>query len=54
MIELSGEEWKTVRKALQVLQRAHMIVETVEGTEDYTTKLDELILKIRVAEETGD
>lgn len=51
MIDLSSDEWKVVRKALQVLQRAHMVAETYEGTDDHKTKLDELIEKVRQNEE---
>ena len=54
MIEFTPNELKLIRKALQCVSMAHMIVETAEGTEDYTTKLDELIRKIRDVEETGD
>lgn len=49
--ELTQEEWKIVRKALQCVQMAHSIVETAEGTLDRDTPVDDLIRKCRAFEE---
>ena len=51
--EITQDEWKLIRKALQVLQMAHTIVETAEDTTDRDTPIDELIRKVRAYEE-GD
>lgn len=51
MIDLSHDELKLVRKALQCVQMAHSVVETAEGTLDRETPVDELIRKIREEEE---
>ena len=49
--ELTQEEWKIIRKALQCVSTAHSIVETAEGTDDRETPVDALIRKCRACEE---
>lgn len=51
MIDLSHDELKLIRKALQCVQMAHSVVETAEGTSDRETPVDALIRKIREEEE---
>ena len=51
MIDLSHDELKLIRKALQCVQMAHMVTETAEGTSDRDTPVDGLIRKIRETEE---
>lgn len=49
--EITQDEWKLIRKALQQLAIAHSIVETAEDTSDRETPIDALIRKIRTLEE---
>lgn len=51
MIDLSRDELKLIRKALQCVSLAHTLTETAEGTSDRETPVDALICKIREAEE---
>lgn len=51
MIDLTSDEIKLVRKSLQCVSFAHMLVETQEGTSDRDTPIDSLIRKFRDAEE---
>jgi hypothetical protein len=51
MIDLSHDELKLIRKALQCVSLAHTLTETAEGTLDRDTPVDALIRKIREAEE---
>ena len=48
---LTEAEWKMIRKALQIVQMAHLVTETADGKEYRDTSLDELIRKVRVFEE---
>lgn len=51
MIDLSHDELKLIRKALQCVSLAHTLTETAEGTLDRDTPIDYLISKIRRFEE---
>lgn len=51
MIDLTLEEIKLIRKSLQCVSFAHMLVETQEGTSDRDTPIDALIRKFREVEE---
>ena len=51
MDNITAEEWTIIRKALQIILRAHLCIETYDGIEYRDTKLDALIRKIRALEE---
>ena len=53
-MRLTAAEWKTVRKALQIVLMAHTVTETSDGVEIRGTNLEELIRKIRELEERED
>jgi len=48
---LTEAEWKIIRKALQIVQMAHLVTETADGIEYRDTSLDALIRKVRAFEE---
>ena len=48
---LTEAEWKMIRKALQIVQMAHLVTETADGIEYRDTSLDALIRKVRAFEE---
>lgn len=48
---LTQEEIKIIRKALQIVRMAHMVVEVDDGKDDRVTKLDALLKRFREAEE---
>jgi len=50
-MDLTIEEVKLIRKALQILLMAHLAVETNEGKDYADTKIDELLRRFREAEE---
>lgn len=50
-MNLSKEEWTIIRKALQIILRGHLCVETYDGIEYRDTKIDALIRKIRAFED---
>ena len=52
-MELTQEEIKIIRKALQILLMAHLAVETNEGEDYKDTKIDELLRRFRAAEENA-
>lgn len=54
MMELDRDEVRIIRKALQLMKRAHDVVETADGTDDKETAVDRLIRKIRAEEERDD
>lgn len=53
-MELTPDEIKVIRKALQLLTTAHLVVETNEGKSYEDTKIDELLKRFREAEERTD
>ena len=50
-MELTQEEIKIIRKALQIVRMAHMVIETDDGKDDRDTKLDAILKRFRNAEE---
>ena len=50
-MELTPEEIKIIRKALQIVLMAHICVETNEGHSYEDTKVDALLRRFREAEE---
>lgn len=50
-MELTSEEIKIIRKALQYTLNAHLSVEVFEGREYKDTKIDALLKRFREAEE---
>lgn len=53
-MELTLDEIKIIRKALQYTLNAHLSVEVFEGREYKDTKIDELLRRFREAEEKED
>lgn len=52
-MELTLEEIKIIRKALQIIRMAHTVIETDDGKDDRTTNIDALLGRFREAEEEG-
>ena len=50
-MELTPDEIKLIRKALQCVLMAHTVIETAEGMDDRETPIDALIRKFKNAEE---
>lgn len=48
---MTPEEWKVIRKALQIVQMAHMITDTADSIPYRDTIIDSLIRKARRLEE---
>lgn len=53
-MELTQEEIKIIRKALQIILMAHLVVNTNEGSNYADTKIDALLRRFREAEERED
>ena len=53
-MELTREEIKLIRKALQIVLKAHLVIETNEGHSYEDTKVDALLRRFREAEERED
>lgn len=51
VFDVTCEECKLIRKALQCVEMAHTVTETADGIQDRETKIDGLIRKFRAAEE---
>lgn len=52
-MELTPEEIKIIRKALQIVLMAHLAIETNEGKDYADTKIDELLRRFREKEDSG-
>lgn len=50
MTGLTVDEWKIIRKALQVILLASDVVKTYDQEPDIETKLEELLEKVRTIE----
>jgi hypothetical protein len=53
-MNLTRDEIKIIRKALQIILMAHLAVSTNEGEDYKDTKIDELLKKFRKAEEENE
>lgn len=53
-MELTPDEIKLIRKALELLLTAHLVVETYEGEKYEDTKIDKLLRKFREKEQRTD
>lgn len=53
MVELTQEEIKIIRKALQIILMAHDVIETNDGTDFRDTKVQELLRRFREEEDRG-
>lgn len=49
-MDLTTDEIKIIRKALQIIRMAHTVIETDDGKDDRETKIDELIRRFREGE----